>query len=172
MVMVPSAGASIGRIDGLILGRSAGDTSAEVEDMLLRFLAVRPPRESAWRTGLMDVVVGEVRALVVGVGREVFWPERVAEPGVLRGPSLGVLRAEMRGVEQSSFMAVSMRPRTGREESAGSGRLSSSMSVPLGEASGWACAEGWESRVFSRVNGVAGTAFALRLELEFEQVWA
>lgn len=169
--MLPSAVAgSIGRIEGEIFGRRAGETRAEDEDMLERFLAVRPPRESDLRTGLIEAVVGEVMALVTGVGREVFWPERVAEPGVLSGPSLGVFRAEMRGVEQSSLVAVSMRSRIGREESAGSGRLNSSITVPLGDASGWAIVERCVSRALSKVDGVAGTACAFRLKLEFERL--
>lgn len=78
--------------------------SVDEEDMLDRFFELRPPRESALRvTGLIDPVVGEVMA------RPLLCAGRPAEPGVLRGPSLGVLRAETRGVEHSSPPTDSMR---------------------------------------------------------------
>ena len=149
----------IGRIEGEILGRNAGDTSALDEDMLARFLLPRPPRDSDFRvTGLMVAEVGEVTALVMGAPRDLLAPESAEEPGVLSGPSLGVLRAVIRGVSQSSIAEVSMRPSTGREESAGSGRLSSSITAPLGEERGCCKPPACASRAFSRVEGVAGTA--------------
>jgi hypothetical protein len=110
MVMLGSAVAgSIGRIEGEILGRIAGETRTEDEDMLERFLEPRPPRDSCLRIrGLMVALVGEAIALVTGAERIPFCAGKLAEPGVLRGPSLGVLRAGIRGVEQSSAAEVSM----------------------------------------------------------------
>jgi len=149
----------MGRIDGEIFGRNAGDTSVLDEDMLARFLLPRPPRDSDLRAiGLMVAVVGEVTALVMAVARELLAPESADEPGVLSGPSFGVLRADIRGVSHSSVAEVSIRLSKGREESAGSGKLSSSITAPFGDGTGCAKAAACASRAFSRVEGVAGVA--------------
>lgn len=127
----------IGLILGLIFGLNAGLTSVLLLDMLARFLVPRPPLASGLRSGpggLTIVVVGLVTILVTDMDR-VLAPEDcgfVEDPGVLIGPSFGVLRADILGVSSlpslGSWSAVSIRPRVGLV-AAGSGRLSSSMTV-------------------------------------------
>jgi len=85
------------------------------------------------------LVVGLVTAVAMGGDRVVATEECgfVEDPGVLKGPSLGVLRADILGVSSPpslmSWRAVSMWRSAGFVASAGSGRLSSSMTVPFGE---------------------------------------
>jgi len=126
---------------GLIFGLNAGLTSVLLLDMLARFLLPRPPLASGFRcgpAGLMILDVGLVTVLAMGAGR-VLVPEDcrfVDDPGVLRGPSFGVLRADILGVSSppslTSWSAVLMRRSAGLV-AAGSGRLSSSMTVPFGD---------------------------------------
>ena len=121
---------------GLIFGLKAGLTSVLLLDMLARFLLPRPPLASGFRcdpTGLMILDVGLVTALAMGAGLVLRFVE---DPGVLRGPSFGVLRADILGVPSPLSLAsesvVSMRPSAGLV-AAGSGRLSSSITLPFGE---------------------------------------
>lgn len=93
-VVAPSG--SKGLMLGLILGRKAGLTKAELT--LPRFL---PPRAAGFSSGFLVPVaeLGDAMALIDGL--------RVAEgktdpDGVLRGPSFGVFRAGIRGVDWSS----------------------------------------------------------------------
>jgi hypothetical protein len=126
---------------GLIFGLNAGLTSVLLPDMLERFLLPRPPLVSGFRwdpAGLTILVVGLVTVLTMDAARGLA-PEEcrfVEDPGVLRGPSFGVLRADILGVSSppslESWSAVSIRPSAGLV-AAGSGRLSSSMTVPFGE---------------------------------------
>jgi len=126
---------------GLIFGLNAGLTNVLLLDMLARFLFPRPPLASGFRcgpAGLMILIVGLVTVLAMGAGR-VLVPEVcrfVEDPGVLSGPSFGVLRADILGVSSppslASWSLVSIRPSVGIV-AAGSGRLSSSMTVPFGE---------------------------------------
>jgi hypothetical protein len=131
----------IGLILGLIFGLSAGLTSVLLLDMLARFLLPRPPLVSGFRcdpAGLMMLVVGLVTVFAMGADRVLELEEckLVEDPGVLSGPSFGVLRADILGVSSppslTSWSPVSMRPSAGLV-AAGSGRLSSSMTVPFGE---------------------------------------
>ncbi len=88
---------------GLIFGLNAGLTSVLLPDMLARFLLPRPPLVSGFRcgpAGLTILVVGLVTMLTMDAARD-LGPEEcrfVEDPGVLRGPSFGVLRADILGV--------------------------------------------------------------------------
>jgi hypothetical protein len=170
---------------GLIFGLNAGLTSVLPLDMLARFLLPRPPLASGFRcdpAGLMIPAVGLVTVLTIGAGR-VLLPEEcrfVEDPGVLRGPSFGVLRADILGVlsppSLASWSVVSMRPSAGLV-AAGSGRLSSSMTVPFGEIGSSRPERVPEPReawwVCSSDAGVAGTCpCAGKLELEFDRLSA
>jgi hypothetical protein len=67
-------------------------------------------------------LVGVIEGSSIGLGLPAM-----AEPGVLNGPILGVLRADIRGVScPSSRMAVSNLARAGRSKDA-SGRVKSSI---------------------------------------------
>lgn len=110
---------------GLIFGRSAGLTKAELT--LPRFL---PPRPAGLISDFLAHVVelGDAMPLIEGL---MDADGSIDPDGVLRGPSFGVLRAGMRGVDWSSWMAVSTRDTPGRAitavEAAGSGRAKSSL---------------------------------------------
>lgn len=110
---------------GLILGRSAGLTKAE--PTLPRFLPARP---AGFNSNFLVLVaeLGDATALMDGL----IVAEGKTDPdGVLRGPSFGVLRADNRGVDWSSWIAVSDLETPGRDapavDAAGSGRAKSSL---------------------------------------------
>lgn len=87
---------------GLILGRSAGLTRAEL--MLPRFLLW--PLVAGFKSNFLLPVaeMGEAVELTEGLLRA----EGRGPEGVLRGPSFGVFRAgPIRGVESSSWTVVS-----------------------------------------------------------------
>jgi hypothetical protein len=69
------------------------------------------------KAGLVGVDMGSI----MGLG-----PPDMAAPGVLRGPILGVFRADMRGVSSPSIMTVSSGARGSRSND-GSGRVKASI---------------------------------------------
>lgn len=111
----------MGLMLGEIFGLSAGLTRLELT--LPRFFALRP-LASVFFPEVMEKagLVGVDMASSMGLG--LF--DMVA-PGVLNGPSLGVLRADMRGVSSSaSWKAVSNLDNEGLDSSDASGRARSS----------------------------------------------
>jgi hypothetical protein len=145
-----SPAASIGLILGEIFGLNAGLTRLELT--LPLFFALRPLASSF----LPEVIekaglVGVDMASSIGLGLV-----DMAAPGVLSGPILGVLRADIRGVSycSSSRNAVSILDNEGLDSKEASGRVrSSSMGGTSIEASN--CGEGC---MRMREAGVAGVA--------------
>ena len=134
---------------GDILGRRAGLTRLELT--LFRFLRLRPSLGSDFFPEVMENagLVGVDMASSMGLG--LF--ERLA-PGVLSGPSLGVLRAAMRGVSASSSRrAVSILDNDGLSRDASGNARSSKMGGTLEGASNRG--EGWMRISEAGVAGVA-----------------
>jgi hypothetical protein len=107
---------------GEIFGIRAGLT--RVEHVLFLFFALRANFESPFfpfvieKAGLVGVIAGSIIGLNLPA---------MAAPGVLRGPILGVFRADIRGVSCSpSRITVSSVSRAGRSKD-GSGRVRSSI---------------------------------------------
>jgi hypothetical protein len=95
-----------------------------VEHVLFRFFGLRASFASPFFPFVMENagLVGVIEGSSIGLGLPAM-----AEPGVLNGPILGVLRADMRGVScPSSRVAVSNLARAGRSKDA-SGRVKSSI---------------------------------------------
>jgi hypothetical protein len=134
---------------GEILGRRAGLTRLELT--LFRFLRLRPNLGSDFFPEVMENagLVGVDMASSMGLG--LF--ERLA-PGVLSGPSLGVLRADMRGVSASSSRkAVSILDSDGlSKDASGSARSSRIGGAPEGPSNR---GEGWMRISEAGVAGVA-----------------
>jgi hypothetical protein len=136
---------------GDILGRRAGLTRLELT--LFRFLRLRPSLGSDFFPEVMENagLLGVDMASSIGLG--LF--ERLA-PGVLSGPSLGVLRADIRGVSASSSSsrkAVSNLDRAGlSKEASGSARSSRTGGTPDGPSNR---GEGWMRISEAGVAGVA-----------------
>lgn len=117
----------LSEINGLILGEifglSAGLTSVELT--LFLFFGFRPAFDSIlFVPPIKAGLVGDATALSMGL---VFPDNAAPADGVLNGPSLGVLRADIRGVAPSSLSKeVSMWDRGGlSREASGSVRSSS-----------------------------------------------
>lgn len=145
-----SPAASRGLILGEIFGLNAGLTRLELT--LPLFFALRPCLGSSFFPDVIEKagLVGVDMASSMGLG--LF---DIAAPGVLRGPILGVLRADMRGVSiSSSRYAVSSLDKEGRDSKEASGRARSSI-IEGGfmQASNWG--EGW---IRIKEAGVAGVA--------------
>jgi hypothetical protein len=137
---------------GDILGRRAGLTRLELT--LFRFLRLRPSLGSDFFPEAMENagLLGVDMASSIGLG--LF--ERLAR-GVLSGPSLGVLRADIRGVSASSSLssrkAVSNLDRDGlSKEASGSARSSRTGGTPDGPSNR---GEGWMRISEAGVAGVA-----------------
>lgn len=109
---------------GEIFGRSAGLTRVEL--VLFLFFVFRPALASNLLPGPSRAirVVGDATSLNSGL----VLPDMAAPAdGVLSGFSLGVLRAEIRGVLwSSSWIVESVRERSGLSIAAASGRVRSS----------------------------------------------
>jgi hypothetical protein len=136
LVLLLSPLASRGLMLGEILGRRAGLTRLVLT--LFRFFRLRPVFGSGFfpvmeKAGLVGVDMGSS----IGLGLA----ERLA-PGVLSGLSLGVLRADIRGVSvSSSRKAVSNLDSGGRsKEASGSARSSRIGGTPEGASKR---GEGW-----------------------------
>lgn len=157
---------SSGLILGLILGLIAGESRvADVAPLFPLFLLPRGPLLSDLlpfsKAAGVEAFVGE-KAEILGLADA---DGRRAEDGVLSGPSLGVLRAETRGVfsadgaEDTEVLICAREGFRGKLEVADSGRTrSSSCDCPFSEASVepdcpmlWPCA----CRIDSNVCGVA-----------------